>query len=192
MKTILKMFGMPRTGTNLLHWLMVLNFRNYVCAKSEHDEDHLGWKHGVPRNLAHYLELENMIGESVRFVFTTREYESWRASYCTKHFGSWENPSRYAVLKDGVIFCTPIGMEIYKNHRELYDTKMGAYEAFCRENPYRAMIIPFELLTKDQERAVIQIRDRFGLEMTHKEVVTLPKQLTSQGVFIDMRPTLTP
>jgi hypothetical protein len=187
MKVILKMFGMPRTGTNLLHLLMTLNFKNYVCGKAEHDEDFLGWKHGVPRDMGHYLELEKLSNESVRFVFTSREFESWKKSYTTKHFASWENPSRFAIRKDRVVFCTPVGMEIYRDLRDLYDTKTDIYHSFCQLNPDRAMIVPFELMTRDQEETVRFIQDKFDLERTQEHIVTIPKHIGSDGVLVDMQ-----
>lgn len=185
MRVILKMFGMPRTGTNLLHMLMTLNFKNYVCGKAEHEQDFLGWKHGVPQDMSHYLELEKIANESVRFVFTSREFESWEKSYTTKHFASWENPSRFAVNKGKVVFCTPVGLEIYRDLRDLYETKANAYQAFCRLNPDRTMIVPFELMTKDQAEAVLFVQEKFSLERTQAHVVTIPKHINSNGVLAD-------
>lgn len=185
MKTILKTFGLPRTGTNLLYWLLTLNFKNYVAARAEHDQDYLGWKHGVPREIEHYLELEDLLKETVRFVFTTRKYESWVTSYSVKHFGSWENPSRFAVNDKRSVFCTPVGLEIYKNPKDLYDTKNKAYLDFCDQNPDRAMIVSFEDLTSDQEGVVKAVQDKFGLEPSHNHIVTIPKHINSQSVFVD-------
>ena len=185
MKTILKTFGLPRTGTNLLYWLLNLNFKNYVAARAEHDQDYLGWKHGVPREMGHYQELEALTEESVRFVFSTRKYESWVTSYSTKHFASWENPAQFAVKDKRKVFCTPVGLEIYKDLKDLYDTKNKAYQDFCDQNPDKAMIVSFEELTSDQESVVKAVQEKFCLELAHPQIVTIPKHINSQGVFVD-------
>ena len=187
MKVILKMFGLPRTGTNLLHLLLNLNFKNYVCGKAEHNQDHFGWKHAVPRDIEHYLELEGITGETIRFLFTSRGFESWQNSYLNfSEIHQWESPKQFRG-GDKFVFCTPVGMEIYRDLRDLYDTKTDIYRSFCQLNPDRAMIVPFELMTRDQEGTVRFIQDKFGLERAQKHIVTIPKHINSEGVLVDMQ-----
>lgn len=186
MKTIIKIMGLPRTGTNVIYALTTLNFKNYVCTKAEHEQDYLGWKHGTPQKIEEYLELEKLTNETVKFIFTSRNFESWKEAYTIRHLGSWENQARFSNL-DKTIFCTPMNLEIYDNLKHLYISKMKIYEDFVNQNPNRAIIISFEEITKDQEKVVEKIKGKFNLELMDNKVITIKKQLDSIGRYMDYK-----
>jgi len=186
MKTIIKIMGLPRTGTNVIHALATLNFKNYVCAKAEHEQDYLGWKHGVPQKIEEYLELEKLTNETIKFIFTSRNFESWKEAYMTRHIGSWENQIRFTNCKK-TVFCTPIGLEIYNDLNDLHNLKMKAYQDFVNQNPSRAIIISFEDITENQENVVQKIKDKFNLELMDNRIFTIKKQLDSDGTYINYK-----
>lgn len=187
MKTIIKILGLPRTGTNLMHMLASLNFKEYVCARGEHDQHYLGWKHGLPQKIEDYLKIEELTNETIKFIFTIRDFESWKESYTTKHFNSWENPSRFVDSKKRV-FVTPVGIEIYEDLRHLHFLKTEIYKDFAMQNPDKAIIVPFEDLVKDQREVVQRIRDKFNLELMNSNIFTIKKHLDSNSTFVDYRP----
>lgn len=184
MRRVVKIFGLPRTGTNLLHHLMAVNFKEHIATAAEHGVDHLGWKHGLPLPIGSYDFLGKVLGEELSFVFTRRDFDSWRQAYETRHSGTWENPNRYRS-KDKFVFVTPMGPQIYGSIREYYEKHMGAYEDFARANPSRSCLVDFHLLTDQQEDVVRYLQTTLNLEPSQPKPCTISKRIGSTGLWLD-------
>jgi len=188
-KKIVKVLGLPRTGTNLVQLLLNLNFKNYVCEECEHYQHYLGWKHGLPLPKETYETLERMTQEEIFFVLTTREYDSWQRAVAHKHIGkSWEFPERFHFHGNNpFVFVTPNQYEFYKDLREFYEVRTKAYSDFAEANPDRCYVVKFENLKtpEGQKEEVLKLGKKFGLTFSQKEeLIHISKQLDWDGRFV--------
>lgn len=183
-RKVVKIFGLPRTGTNLLHHLMAVNFKEHIATTAEHGVDHLGWKHGLPLPIESYGFLGKVLREELLFVFTKRNFDSWLEAFETRHKNTWEYPNRYQQ-KDTFVFVTPMGPQIYGSIREYYEKHMGAYEAFVEANPSRSCLVDFELLSNRQEEVVRRLQTALALEPSQLGPCTISKRIDSSGLWLD-------
>ncbi len=185
MKKILKIYGLPRTGTNALYWLLTLNFKNYTCDLSEFGVDYLGWKHGVPPSEDVIKAIVKQTQEQILFVFTKREYQSWKEAVLTKHQGTWEFPSRFKS-EDCFFYNTPNGFEVHKDIEEFYNNKQNVYDEFALKRPETSIIINFEDLQKDQIQVVQKIKDKFDLDLSNNFITPITKRINCSGHWEDL------
>lgn len=179
--------GLPRTGTNVTHYLLTLNFKNYVATTCQHDQHYLGWKHSLPKRIYAYEKIEALTNEEIYFVFTIRKFEDWEKAIREKHFAkSWEFPAQF-TQESPLIYMTPTGPEIYKDLKDLHYTHQKAYETFALENDYRCYLLDFENL-KTPEKQLIEmekIHEKFGLEKNYYFFLPMLKKLTEDGSVLD-------
>jgi hypothetical protein len=183
-KRILKIYGLPRTGTNVLHWLLTVNFKNYVSDLSEFGTHYLGWKHGLPPSDNILEHIIKQTGEEVLFVFTKRDYDSWEEAVLTRHQNTWEFPSRFQS-NDCFFFNTPVGFEVYRDIKEYHDAKQDLYEDFCLRHPDISALVSFENLQSNQVQVVETLRDKFNLELNALTITSIPKRINSSGHWED-------
>jgi hypothetical protein len=180
LQPVLKVYGLPRTGTNVTELLLALNFECLVATQDEssHPNIHyLGWKHGLPPALTEWEPIEQFMSQKVYCVFTHRPYESWVEAVTTRHSPSHEFPR---AITRGVLFATPIKNEYYPSYRDLYMRYQQAYEAFARQHPERAIVVNFDDLLSNQQQVVTLVAERFGLD--HRDpVVNITKKVSSAG-----------
>jgi hypothetical protein len=192
MKTILKIMGLPRTGRNLLHLLVSLNFKNYVCNKNkwDFDVDYLGWKHHYAPDIKTINLIENRTGEYVIFLFSHRDFEDWQRVMKTKHMGRSELLTKFQkdLDKDPIIYNSISGPKIYSNFKELYDDYNDSYFKFIKDNPERSALINYKNLIKNQSEIVYFIKDKFPqLELAYDKPVIIKKEINSEGQMIDFK-----
>ena len=180
MNSIIKIFGIPRSGTNLLQALVPLNFKISTCLKS-HFNDYLGWKHAKPKDISNYKHIEEITKEKIIFLFSIREKESWKKAYLEKHRGSFELPWEWADKNDKFIFNTPHGPEIYDSIDIFYDSMIESYKNFSEKNSNLALIINYEDLLKDQIGVLQKIKDKFKLELAQESLIKINKKINWHG-----------
>lgn len=188
MKDIIKIFGLPRSGTNLIEKSLILNIKNYVCQLSDsHPNYHyLGWKHGLPKDIKTYDIISEKTQEKVFFIFMIREFKTWQNSIFLNHLGSWEFPLIYFDMGwDKFIYNTPQGPEFYKNAQELYDIYNNEYKKFTEINPDRAIVITFEELQKSQSDTIKKISNKFNFELIDNKIYEINKRIDSGGRIND-------
>lgn len=185
MKKIFKYYGLPKTGTNVLHHLLCWNFNNYVCSPvSEHGVHFLGWKHGLPPENVEVLE--DVLQEDIMFVLTRRSFESWENSIKNNHMGSWEFPLRFNQSdKQLVAYNTPCGLEFYLSFMDLYTHYTDKYMYFAYKYPEKFIIVDFEDFSTNQEKIVLNIKEKFSLELMDEKVFKIRKKIDSDGVILD-------
>lgn len=189
MKDIIKIFGLPKTGTNLIEKLLALNIENYVCQHGDYHPNYhyLGWKHGKPKNLQVYDEIVKHTQERVYFIFMIRKFKEWEHSYFVNHYNSWEFPPYYFDLGVSTfVYNTPSGPEIYKNIEDLYITYNTEYKNFVLQNPERSVILEFEDLQKDQAKTVEKVIQKFNFKKLHPYIYEIRKKIDSGGRFNEL------
>lgn len=192
MKTIIKIMGLPRCGTNLLHSLVNLNFKNYICSKNkwDFDVDYLGWKHHYAPDIQTIKIIESRTNDHVLFLFAHRDFESWQKAMKTKHLGRSELPTRFQkdMGKDPIIYNSISGPKLYSSFKELYDDYNNSYLKFIQENPERSMWINYEDVLKDQIEVISSIKNKFPqLELVYNKIVPIAKEVNSEGQMVDFR-----
>lgn len=188
MNKIIKIFGLPRTGTNLMEKACILNFKDQICQKADYHPDYhyLGWKHGKPKPIETYDIIGKHLNYEVYFIFMIREFKSWQKSIFTNHLNSWEFPLSYFNMGwDKFIYNTPIGPEFYKNALELYEEYNSAYISFFQNNPQRSIFITFEELSLSQKNSLFLIKEKFNLEYSHESFYEVKKRVDSGGRIND-------
>jgi hypothetical protein len=181
-KNIIKVFGLPKSGTNLIQLLLSLNLKNYVCQFADHPNMHyLGWKHGHPQDISTYDILEKHLNQKCYFVFMIRDFESWKESIINRHSNSHEFPWKFSNLKKGIIYNTPIGPEYYNSLKELYDCYTNKYYEFAKKYNERCIVVDFKELQNSQTNVVFSIKEKFEMDLINKTVFEIKKQLDSAG-----------
>jgi hypothetical protein len=190
MKKILKLFGLPKSGTCVMLNLLNLNFTNYTCQLAEFNTDFYGWKHGTPKSVQEYKQIQTITDEKLLFVFTYRDFDSWKQSIYKDHIGSWEFPFSFYKedkLHNGLIFNTPMGPEIYNSFEDLYCKKTTAYQQFCDEYTSNTIIIDFQDIKNNKVRVLESIKEKFNLQQAEDFWVTLDKKhIFKNNVFFDI------
>jgi hypothetical protein len=185
MKKIFKSYGLTRTGTNLLHWLLTINFREYVCDIGSHGVHYLGWKHGQPPSKEIIDDIYKYTNDYPLFIFTEREYESWLNAVTQRHKNSWEFKHPLSNKSEFIYFYTPNGYEKYDSYMDLYQKKQNIYRKFHIENPHISMIVNFEDLKENQETVILNIKEKFNLNLCYDIPISIKKKISSSGNFED-------
>jgi hypothetical protein len=181
MKNVLKIFGFPRSGTNLLETILPLNFWVSFCQKREFN-NYLGWKHARPKDRLVYNEISKITNESFYFIFSYRNKEEWIYTYKNKHMGSFEMPSDF-IKNDRkyFIFNTPNGPEIYSSIEEYYDLQLKSYVDFCEENPRNTLLVNYNDFKNDQSFVLNLIKEKFNFNPVHPYWVEINKKIHWDG-----------
>lgn len=192
MKTIIKIMGLPRTGTNLLNLVTALNFKEYTCLHDRYlfDVDYLGWKHHYAPDIKTINLIEERTQESIIFLFTFREFSNWESAILKKHNYRGEFLTRWQKdLKNGpIIYNTPHGPKFYYNLRQLYDDYNNSYEQFIKNNPKKSMAINYEELAENQSKIILSIKKYFSiLELTYNKPIPILKKVNSEGQLEDYK-----
>lgn len=174
----LKVFGLPRSGTNLLELLLPLNFDVYFCGRREFN-DHLGWKHARPLPYPDYEALGRALGESYYFIFSIRDKCEW-ISAMEKHAGSFEMPRDFRSA-DCLIWNTPMGPEIYSDLAHYYRSQTSAYREFCVANPGRALLVNYSAFKGNQAILLNQIESYFSFPKIQDTWITITSQIDWHG-----------
>lgn len=180
MKKIIKIFGLPRSGTNLLQILIPLNFKIETCLKKDFN-DYLGWKHSKPKPIENYNEISKITNENFLFIFSIRDFESWKNAYLNKHKGSFEFPWSWANQKDKFIFNTPHGPELYDNIESFYQDRVKSYQDFCKENTDISLLIDYKDLLNNQCKVLQEVKDKFKLELAQEDFIRINKKINWHG-----------
>ena len=51
MCSLIKIYGLPSSGTNVLNFSLALNFHEPISGLDHHGIHYLGWKHGKPMDV---------------------------------------------------------------------------------------------------------------------------------------------
>lgn len=187
MKKILKLFGLPRTGTNVTHYLLALNFKNYVSTYCQHTQHYLGWKHGLPKRTCTYEKIELLTEEEICFVFTLRNFKEWEDAILEKHFQcSWEFPPQFKS-RSPLVYMTPNGPEIYNNFCHLHSSYELAYKTFALENDSRCYLLDFKNLKtpEGQKSEMTKIYNKFSLDKNYDVFLPMLKKIDEAGTVLD-------
>lgn len=179
MKKVLKIFGLPRSGTNLMEILIPLNFNVDTCLRREFN-DHLGWKHARPLPIQNYNTLGHTLQEQYYFLFSIRDKEEWIKTINEKHWGSFEMPWEFKN-NNFYIFNTPMGPEIYENIEQFYDFQIQSYKDFCATNPDNALLVDYNDFKTDQTVLLNLIKNKFNFEMAQNAWITINKKINWNG-----------
>ena len=178
MMKFLKLYGLPRSVTNLLNFLMSLNFYEYTCMFAEHNVHYLGWKHGKPSNIETIKVVERISDQCINFVFIIRSFENWKEAILNRHLGHWEFPNHTFSEEEGeLLYSTPTGYELYRNLEHLYEEYTTIYKNYAEANPEKCILVYYEDLQKDQVKTVLQIKEKFDLSLVYENPIPIIKQL---------------
>lgn len=191
MSKIIKIMGLPRSGTNALTVLMNLNFDNYVCDIQHHSVDYLGWKHGYPIDIKALNLIEKRTNDEVVFIFLYRDFNEWRNAiydrYSGEKSGEFLTYSFNHLDNDGFLFNTPLGAELYDDMFDFYNKRINSYFDFCYANPTKGILIKYDEL-KNQKDLLEKLRVKFDLSKSEddytelKKIVTFNNRITSKKV----------
>lgn len=184
MKSILKIYGLPHSGTNVLYWLLTINFKTYTCSRSSFGVDYLGWKHGVPMSQETIEYVKKCTNEQPLFVFTERSYESWNEAIAKRHRDTWEFPKRFES-RTSFALGTPMGFEVFKNPLDFYNQRMNAYKEFCEVNKDISIMVPFRDVQTNQKSVIETIENKFKLSRQYVDIVEVHKKVDSNGIWYD-------
>jgi hypothetical protein len=175
---LLKLYGLPRSGTNLLNFSMSLNFEETTCGFGEHNLHYLGWKHGKPSDIKTIKAIENISNVDIRFIFIVREFESWKEAILNRHLGNWEFPHHTFSEKEGeFLYSTPMGYELYQNIEHFYVEYTNFYKNYAKKNTKKCILVSFEELQKDQIKVMSSIKDKFELSLIYDDIINIKKTI---------------
>lgn len=165
---LLKLYGLPRSGTNLLNFLMSLNFHESICGYGEHGVHYLGWKHGKPSNIETIKVVERISSSDINFVFIIRDLENWKEAVLNRHLGNWEFPDHTFSENEGeLLYSTPTGYELYRNLEHLYEEYTNFYKNYVEANPKKCILVHYKDLQKNQVKTVLEIKEKFNLSLVY-------------------------
>lgn len=157
---IIKIFGLPRTCTNLTTVLLRKNFKCLVL------DNNPCWKHGYNTHEGRTIEIDNLKTNDLKFVICTKNPIDWLWSlFC------FENETKRKIKRSAEDFLTK---NSWHYDKELKMTPIEAYnklnkhwlEMFSESNILQQ--IKFEDLHDNQEKQLEKIEKAFGLERTKK------------------------
>lgn len=183
-KKILKFYGLQRTGTNVLYWLLTINFKEYVCDIAEHGAHYLGWKHWDPPSQNVISEIEHLTKEKIYFIFTHRKYDDWISAVKNRHQNTWDFPERWSGSQK-FIMNSPNGPELYDSPYEFYIKRQGKYKEFCELYPEQSIMIDFEELQTDQKNVILKIKNKFDLKLQYDQPIEIKKKINMSGHWED-------
>jgi len=180
---IVKIFGLQRSGTNLMDILIPLNFNLETCKRNAEQSDYLGWKHANPKHDHSYKEIEKITKDEIYFIFCYREKSEWIRVMKEKHLGNFETPYHWDFTKftDNFILATPYGPEIYKSLEEYYDIRLENYYKFINKNQSKSILINFADLKNNQELVLENIKNKLNFEKINKNYITIKKRINCSG-----------
>jgi len=178
MKPILKIYGLPHSGTNAVYALLNLNFETYTCSTANFGVDYLGWKHGhlMSAEVIEYVKITT--GEQPLFVFTYRSYESWSEALARNKHCEFDTD-----YTDRFVFHTPTGTQVYASCLDYYNALTDSYRMFQAANADISVEVDFDDLRSNQKRLVQTIGDKFNLKRCYNEVVEINKLITGDGMW---------
>ncbi len=149
-----KVYGLPRSGTNYLQALFLRNF-----PRVEFLVNILGWKHGPAVNRYEWLlrsgkrpELLEAIKDSVHTVIITKDPFAWITSYCNYYFGESSPASR------NLTFVKDLTAQYCNLHRHWYEHFIDGV------NSCKARFVKYEDLLMDFQNELAQLADDFKLK----------------------------
>jgi hypothetical protein len=183
MKKRIKIFGLPRSGTNLLEHLLPLNFWSEFCLKRDFN-DYLGWKHARPKDPSVYNEIEKITWEELFFIFSIRDKKEWIETIKQKHWESFEMPWDFKN-SSRFVFNTPHGPEIYRDPEEYYDRQIKSYFDFFQKNEKNSLIVNYNDFKQDQTKVLEKIEQKFQLERCQPNWTTINKKINWSGQIVN-------
>lgn len=184
MTKLIKLYGLPRTGTNLLNLLMGFNFKEFVCTKSQHDVHYLGWKHGKPAPKKVISVIEEITQTDIYFVFIKRALESWKDAIENRHKGNWEFPFHtYSYEVGKFLYSTPMGYELYESIDDLHFNYNSFYEQYTSENDSKCIVVTFEELIENQTQLINKIKRKFNLTLAYEKPIEIKRQVSMDERF---------
>lgn len=180
---IIKVFGLQRSGTNLMDLLIPLNFNVETCKRNGEKNDYLGWKHANPKHDHSYKTIEEITKDEIYFVFCYREKNEWLRAMREKHLGNFETPHYCDFTKNtnNFILNTPCGPEIYNSLEEYYDIRLDNFLKFITQNKSKSILINFTDLKNNQEFVLENIKNKFNLEKINENYITIKKKINCHG-----------
>lgn len=175
---LIKLYGLPRSGTNLLNFLMSLNFNEITCGLEHNDIHYLGWKHGKPSNIETIKVIEKISDVDIKFVFIIRDFEGWKDAILNRHKGNHPFPNHTFSENEGeLLYYTPMGYELYNNLEHLYEEYTTFYINYAKQNPTKCILVYYKDLQIDQVKVILQIKEKFGLCLVYDNPIPLIKQI---------------
>lgn len=180
---IIKVFGIPRTGTNVLELMLAVNFKQcYVCNKNNAFFVHyLGWKHARPASLNTYKIMETKGNCELYFVFIIREFQEWKDHIIEKYIPTWEFPYPISEESSTFITQTPNGPEIYDSIKHYYDTMINSYLTLYNSISERSYIVNYADLKTKKTKILQEISTKFSLQQAEKHWVEINNYVDSLG-----------
>jgi hypothetical protein len=178
MAKILKIMGLPRSGTNVTSLICKLNFNNYVCDNLHYNVDWLGWKHSYPMDINLLKTIEERTNNDVVFIFMYRDYTEWIDAIINRYsidIGS--EFLSYSFGNNGFIFNTPMGGEYYESIEHYYYKRIESYKLFLKSLPCKSIMINFSEL-KNQKEMIYKIKNKFELDLSQEDIIVVNKQIS--------------
>ena len=181
MSTIVKVMGLPRSGTNAVNVLVNLNFDHYVCDMQYHWVDFLGWKHALPVDIKAINLIEKRIQSEVKFIFCFRNFGEWEEAIHQRYSGQGSGEfTTYSFGEDGFLFNTPVGAELYDSMYDFYIKRIEAYQKFCDNNPGKAMMVNYRDIY-DQKELLTRIENSLSLNKSFDDYTYLKKKISFEN-----------
>ena len=171
MKAI-KIFGLPRSCTNLVTILLRTNFKcivldNFPC-----------WKHGFNTYENEELHYQDKVISDLRFVVCLKHPMDWLWSLY-----NFENKTKIKFGRNKGHFLTQVSWH-YKNlglnPLEAYNV-MNSHWLTISKNPSILQKIKFEEVDKNQIEVLQRIQSKFELEKKHEEFKTIKEVVAPSG-----------
>jgi hypothetical protein len=188
MDTIIKVMGLPRSGTNALNVLLNLNFDHYVCDMQYHSVDFLGWKHSLAPNIDTIQLVESRINKTVKYLFCYREFGDWEEAILQRYSGPASGEfTTYSFGENGFLFNTPLGAEKYESLFDFYVKRLNSYQSFCDKYPEKGTMVNYREIF-NQKDLLDRIQSQLNLKVSFdnytylKKKVSFENRLTSQKI----------
>jgi hypothetical protein len=187
MDTIIKVMGLPRSGTNAMNVLSNLNFDHYVCDRQKNGMDFLGWKHALPMDFHATSIVEKRCGIDVKFIFCYRDFTEWHKAIINRYYNQDSTEFRpYSFGNDGFIFNTPVGVEFYDNIYDYWSKYVDAYKIFCESYSDKAILIEYNELF-DQQKLLDKLKTKLNLTQSFDDFTFLRKKVTFDNILTHIK-----
>jgi hypothetical protein len=178
MNKIVKVMGLPRSGTNAMNLIINLNFEHYVCGINYHNVDVFGWKHAKPPQKNILKLVEKRTNNDIKFIFMYRDFEDWQNAVFNRYSG--KNSSEftdYSFGDDGFLFNTPMGAEYYKTMYDFYIERIDLYKEFIKDHPKKGILINYKEIF-NQNVLLNKIKEHFDLIPSYEQFINVNKIVT--------------
>lgn len=172
-ETIIKQWGLQRSGTNLTQWMLEKHFKNVRVYSNAG-----GWKYAVPSNV---LEFPNLPFPNNRppdyHIITIKNPYSWFYSF-----------KQYSLKKPPSLYNFPIFNEIENNTTEIIKLwndytieylDWVSYDSSC-------MLVKYEDLVFSTDKVMNYIQQNFGLAKNNRSFALPDKKVDPDGKGIKM------